>query len=436
MVAAMHIEGGCMRIAVIGSGISGISAAWLLSTEHEVDVIEAENTLGGHTHTVNITVDDTAATADTGFMVFNHRTYPNLVKLFEHFEIPEQDADMSFSVQHFKDGVEWKGDLGGLFAQPGNVLRPAFWGMLGDVVRMSRNAERLLADPTVDDLTLGELLQREKYGHEFLEWYLVPMGAAIWSMPTGAMLQFPAKTFLRFCDNHGLLHITGKPEWKSVPGGATRYTRALAEKVSGRVMTGSAVTCVQRFADRVEVRLASGEQLSYDGVVLAAHADQSLAMLADPSDAEKRLLESFPYEENDVILHTDRRFLPDSPRAWAAWNYASDGHGNAPVAVTYNLNVLQRVPVPTPVLVTLNPLRECDASAIIERRMFAHPQFGRDAVPAQAGIPALQGANRTWFAGAWQRYGFHEDGLISGLRVAESFGIAPPWGSVLDPEEH
>ena len=424
-----------MRLAVIGSGISGISAAWLLSAEHEVDILEAEGDLGGHTHTVDIRVDDTDATADTGFMVFNHRTYPNLVKLFEHFGIPEQAADMSFSVQHFKDGVEWKGDLGGLFAQPGNVVRPAFWGMLGDVLRMSRNAERLLADPTCDDLTLGELLQREKYGHEFLEWYLVPMGAAIWSMPTGKMLAFPAKTFLRFCDNHGLLHITGKPQWKSVPGGARRYTRALAEKISGHIRTGARVTSVRRFSDRVDIRLEDGEQLSYDGVVLAAHADQTLAMLSDASPAEVAMLESFPYSSNDVILHTDKRFLPASKRAWAAWNYASDGHGNAPVSVTYLLNILQGVPVETPVMVTLNPLRDCDTATIIERRDFAHPQFGRDAIGAQASIPALQGANRTWFAGAWQRYGFHEDGLISGLRVADSLGVKPPWGAILDPEE-
>lgn len=424
-----------MRLAVIGSGISGMSAAWLLSVEHDVDVLEAEDSLGGHTHTVDITVDGVAATADTGFMVFNHRTYPNLVRMFEHLGIVEQDADMSFSVQHLADGIEWKGDLGGLFAQSGNALRPAFWRMLADVLRMSRNAERLLADPTCDELTLGELLRREKYGHEFVEWFLVPMGAAIWSMPAGKMLAFPAKTFLRFCDNHGLLHVTGKPLWKSVPGGARRYTRALAEQVSGNVRTGARVVCVQRFPDRVDVRLESGAVLSYDGVVLASHADQSLAMLADPSDAEKRVLASFPYEENDVILHTDERFLPKAPRAWAAWNYASDGHGDAPVAVTYHLNVLQQIPVATPVLVTLNPLLECDASTIIERRDFAHPQFGRDAIDAQALVPSIQGVNRTWYAGAWQRYGFHEDGLISGLRVAGLFGINPPWGTVLDPEE-
>ena len=423
-----------MRLAVVGSGISGMSAAWLLSREHEVDVLEADGRLGGHTHTVDVTLDGQALAADTGFMVFNHRTYPNLIRLFEHLGIEEQDADMSFSVQHLADGVEWRGDLAGLFAQPRNLARPVYWGMLADVLKLSRSADRLLADPAIDTMTLGELLAREGYRRPFIDWYLVPMGAAIWSTPAGGMLDFPAGTFLRFCDNHGLLHVTGKPLWKSVPGGARRYTLALADRVSGRVHTSAEVTCVQRFDDRVELRLAAGETLSYDGVILASHADQSLAMLADPGEDETRVLSAFGYSENDTVLHTDESQLPRSRRAWAAWNYVSDGHGDTPVAVHYHLNVLQQHRVPTRLLVSLNAIRPIDETRVIERFVSAHPQFTEAAIAAQRDIGAIQGVRRTWYAGAWQRYGFHEDGCISGLRVAELFGIAPPWGRVIDPE--
>ena len=423
-----------MRLAVVGSGISGMTAAWLLSSAHEVDVIEAESRLGGHTHTIDLVVDGQSITADTGFMVFNHRTYPNLVRLFDHLGISEQDADMSFSVQHLADGIEWRGDLGGLFAQPRNALNPAFWGMLSDVLRLSRTSVTLLADPSIDTLTLGKLLEREGYGRAFVDWYLVPMGAAIWSTPAGSMLQFPAGTFLRFCDNHGLLHVTGKPQWKSVRGGARRYTLALAERLSGQVRTGAPVVCVQRFEDRVELGLEGGETLTYDGVVLASHADESLAMLADPSPEETAVLSAFPYSANDTVLHTDRAQLPDRRRAWAAWNYVSADHGDAPVAVHYQLNVLQNLPVETRVLVSLNSLTPIAEERVVARFETAHPQFSAGAIAAQDRIGEIQGARRTWYAGAWQRYGFHEDGCLSGLRVAEHFGIAPPWGRILDPE--
>lgn len=424
-----------MRLAVVGSGIAGMTSAWLLSSEHEVDLLEAEERLGGHTHTIDVDLDGRTLAADTGFMVFNHRTYPNLVRLFEHLGIEEQDADMSFSVQHLADRVEWRGDPLGLLAQPGNVFRPAFLSMLAQVFRLSRSAERLLADPDIDTLTLGQLLERDGYGRAFIDWYLVPMGAAIWSTPSGAMLDFPAGTFLRFCDNHGLLHVTGKPLWKSVPGGARRYTLALADRVSGRVRTGARVACVQRHDDRVEVRLASGETRAYEGVVLACHTDDALGMLADPSPEESAVLSAIPYRANDVSLHTDASVLPRHRNAWAAWNYVSDGYGDAPVAVHYQLNVLQRHEVPTRLLVSLNSVRPIEESRVIERFSASHPQFGAGATDAQKRLGTIQGVRRTWYAGAWQRYGFHEDGCLSGLNVAAQFGIMPPWGRVLDPEK-
>jgi predicted NAD/FAD-binding protein len=412
-----------------------MTAAWLLSQEHEVDVIEAEDRLGGHTHTIDITVDGRDIAVDTGFMVFNHRTYPNLIRLFEHLGIGEQDADMSFSVQHLADALEWKGDVRGLFADPRNATRPAFWGMVRDILRFSRAADRLLADPAVDAVTLGELLEREGYGTAFRDWYLVPMGAAIWSTPVGRMLDFPAGTFLRFCDNHGLLHVTGKPQWKSVPGGARRYTLALAGRVSGAIRTGAPVVCVERFDDHVQLRLATGKSLTYDGVVLASHADQSLSMLADPSEAESAVLSAFAYQPNDTVLHADENVLPQHRSAWAAWNYVSDGHGDAPVGVHYYLNVLQQLPVDTRVMVSLNSPRPIAEDRVFERFESSHPQFSGEAIAAQRRIAGIQGVRRTWYAGAWQRYGFHEDGCISGLRVAEHFGIVPPWGRVIDPED-
>jgi predicted NAD/FAD-binding protein len=423
-----------MRIAVVGSGISGMSAAWLLSTRHHVDVLEAEGRLGGHTHTIDVVVDGTPLAVDTGFMVFNHRTYPNLVRLFEHLGIGEQDADMSFSVQHLPDRLEWAGSVRGVLAHPSNLVRPAFLSMLRQIVRLSRDAERLLADPSAADLSLGELLTREGYTGPFLDWYLVPMGAAIWSTPVGRMLDFPAASFLRFCDNHGLLHITGKPRWKSVPGGARRYVLALAERVSGLVRTGARVARVARQKRGVTLTLAGGETLVYDAVVLASHADETLALLADPSEDERAVLGAFAYQPNDTVLHTDEAVLPRSRAARAAWNFVSDGHGDAPVAVHYQLNVLQQLPVRTRVLVSLNSVQPIVDDRVVERFVSAHPQFSREAIAAQARLGDIQGRRNTWFAGAWTRYGFHEDGLLSGLAVAEAFGIRPPWGRALDPE--
>lgn len=307
-------NGGHTRLAVVGSGISGMAAAWLLSQRHEVDVLEAEDRLGGHTHTIDITVDGRDLAVDIGFMVFNHRTYPNLVRLFEHLGIDEQPADMSFSVQSLVDDVEWRGDPAGLFAQPANLFRGRFWRMLAEILRLSRDSARLLADPTCDEITLGELLEREGYGRAFTEWYLVPMGAAIWSTPTGRMLDFPAGSFLRFCDNHGLLHVTGKPPWMSVPGGARCYTLALADRGSGRVRTGGRVVRVRRLDD---------------GVVLASHADQTLTMLEDPREAERDVLSAFEYGGNDTVLHTDGAVMPIRRGAWAAWNYVTEGRQEA-----------------------------------------------------------------------------------------------------------
>lgn len=424
-----------MKICVVGSGISGMAAAWLLSQRHEVDVVEQEQSLGGHTKTVEVVAGDRRVPCDVGFMVFNHRTYPNLVRLFAHLGVPEQDADMSFSVHDAASGVVWRGDLRGVFADPRTFVRPGFWRMLADVVRFSRAGKRLLNDPALASMTLGDLLEREGYGSGFRDWYLVPMAGSIWSMPSERVLRFPAASMVRFFDNHGLIRITGKPQWKSVPGGARRYAERLAREVSGAVRLGDGVASVVRSGDGVEVTLRTGERLAYDAVVLACHADQALAVLHDADGEERAVLSAIPYEPNDVVLHSDTTFLPPRRAAWAAWNHASAGRSDARVSVTYRLRVLQRLPVEGEVLVTLNPLRPVPDDAVFQRFSLAHPQFGPGSVEAQRALERIQGRRRTWFAGAWTRYGFHEDGLISGLRVAAAFGIDPPWGRILDPEE-
>lgn len=423
-----------MKIAVIGSGISGTGAAWLLSPQHEVDLFEADDRLGGHAHTHDVLLGGSLVPADTGFMVYNERTYPNLIRFFERLGVDHSSSNMSFSVQCPAEGVEWAGkNLDSIFAQRTNLMSPAFLRMLVDIVRFSGMAERLLHDDSVDPLTLGELLQREGLGKGFTDWYLIPMGSAIWSTPPGQMLQFPAKTFLRFCDNHGLLHITGKPQWRSVIGGSRTYVEAATRTVSGAVRVSAPIQRVERRADGVVIRWPDGEQ-RYDAVVIAAHADQALAMLADPSDAEVELLGAFGSSANETVLHTDTTFLPASERAHASWNYYSEvaDMTTGALSLTYYLNRLQPLGVDAPLLVTLNPVREPDPDHVIGRISYEHPLFSPQAIAAQARLGEIQGARRTWFTGAWQRYGFHEDGLLSAVRVAEAMGAPLPWGDELD----
>ena len=423
-----------MRVAVVGSGISGLGAAWLLSPEHEVDVFEAEDRLGGHAHTHDVSVGYTAVCADTGFMVYNERTYPNLIRFFERLGVTHSESDMSFSVQCPDEDIEWSGSsVDSIFAQRENIANPAFIRMLLDIFRFSRMADRLLADESVDALTLGELLDREGFGHGFTDWYLVPMGSAIWSTPAGKMRDFPAKSFLRFADNHGLLHIAGKPQWRSLVGGARTYVDAAAAGVSGEIRLASPVERVRRVSGGVEVAWPGGAE-RYDAVVIAAHAPQALAMLDEPTDVERALLGAFGVNDNAVVLHTDTSFLPSSERAHASWNYYSKtaDASTATLALTYYLNRLQPLGTDSPLLVTLNAQREPDPASVLGRMRYAHPLFGRDAIAAQARLGEIQGGGGVWFTGAWQRYGFHEDGLLSAVRVAEAMGASLPWGTELD----
>ena len=425
-----------MKIAIVGSGIAGISSAWLLSPAHDVDVFEAEPLLGGHTRTIDVDCGDGPFPVDTGFQVFNRRTYPNLTRFFEHLGIEASDADMSFSVQVRDAGIEWSGtSLDSVFAQRKNLANPKFLRMLGDVLRLSRDADRLLADPTVAELTLGQLMAREGYSAAFSDWYLIPMGDAIWSTPPGDMLDYPALTFLRFCDNHGLLHVLGKPMWLSVRGGARRYVQAASRSFSGEVFEGEPVVRLKRTATGVRV-ITDVRTRDYDLAVLATHPPETRAILGDGmSPAEREVLGAFEYWPNDVVVHTDESFMPKEHRAWASWNWyaASSDMTKSMLMLTYCINRLQQLPEGTPtVMETLNRSHEPAAGSVLAELSFQHPMYSRAAVAAQSKLPGIQGVDRVWYAGAWTRYGFHEDGALSGVRVAEALGAAPPWGAQLD----
>jgi predicted NAD/FAD-binding protein len=426
-----HIEiGSAMRIAVIGSGIGGMGAAWLLSKEHDVDVFEADDRCGGHACTYDATVGESTYPVDVGFMVFNDRTYPNLVGLFGELGIESRETEMSFSIHVDDTGMEWAGtdDVRSVFAQPANALNPKFLGMLKDIGRIGHDAQRLLADESLAGCTLGQLLEREGYGEGFREWYLVPMASAIWSAPPGSMLEFPAHTFLRFSHNHGLLYVTGRPKWRTVLGGSREYVRRIEAKVAA-VFTGHVVRRVTREDGRVRVGLTGGWSDLYDAVVIAVHAPDALQLLTDPTPAERELLSAFRYEKNPAVLHTDMRFLPKTPKARAAWNYwsATGDLSEQRVSVTYDLSRLQGHDSPTPILITLNPTFEPDPATVIEHFEFEHPAFTRESVEAQARLSEIQGVRGTYFAGAWQRYGFHEDGMLSAVRVARMLGVEPGW---------
>jgi uncharacterized protein len=428
-----------VRVAVIGSGISGTGAAWLLSDNHTVDLYESERWFGGHARTLDVSTGDRTFPVDTGFMVFNERTYPNLISFFEHLGVERSEADMSFSVQIEEDGIEWSGtSLNTVFAQRRNIANPRFLQMLKDVLRLSHSAERLLADESLEHITLGELLVRERYSESFTDWYLVPMGAAIWSTPSDKMLDYPAASFLRFCDNHGLLHVTGKPMWLSVRGGSRTYVDRALETLSGEAFQEEPVERIERIASGVRVHTPRRAH-DYDAVIVASHAPQSLAMLGDAATPEERsVLSAFHYQPNDVVLHTDQSLLPRSRRAWASWNWFSQRAecSKESLVLTYWINNLQSLPADAPpVLETLNAHTTIPEPSTLARLSFDHPLFTAEAIAAQRMVPGIQGIGGIYYTGAWQRYGFHEDGLFSAVRVAQLLGSPAPWTAEAEAAE-
>ena len=418
----------------MGSGIAGLAVARALANHARVTLFESEQWFGGHAHTVDVRLDGVHHGVDTGFLVFNERTYPELIRLFGELGIATAPSEMSFSVQAPSMGWEWCGnDLNGVFAQRSNLASPRFWTMLADIVRFNRMASslaRLQADSSLDE-SIGTFLDRHCFSIPFREGYFLPMIGCIWSCPTDQMLQFPIGTMVRFCHNHGLLQLSTRPRWHTVRDGSRQYvTKMLATVADKRLATP--VRAVRRLppghgAAGVTVQTNQGSE-TFDDVVLASHSDQSLALLTDASAEERRLLGAIRYQANRVVLHSDSTVLPRRPRAWAAWNYeraADRSREHAAVCLHYLLNRLQPLPWSTPVLVSMNPHRAIDEDKVLGEWSYAHPVFDRAAVRAQSELHRIQGQSRIWFCGAWTRYGFHEDGLMSGLAVAE--GLRARW---------
>ena len=419
-----------MKVAVVGAGISGLSAAHALRRDAAVTLFEAGDYFGGHTHTVDVTLPDASGRAvthgvDTGFLVFNERTYPGLIQLFADLGVPTAKSDMSFSVQvpgaFGASPLEWSGSsLATVFTQPANLVRPRFWRMLRDLLRFNElttglaetQAETRLAQP------LGEFLREHGFSREFQDWYLLPMIGCIWSCPTDQMLRFPVATLIRFCHNHGLLQVSDRPQWWTVAGGARQYVQRILEGLpDARLATP--VQAVRRLDDGVEIRTAAGWE-RFDALVMATHSDQALALLSDATAEERELLGAIRYQDNVAVLHTDASVLPARRKAWAAWNYerGPQQRESARVCLHYLLNRLQPLPWEQPVVVSLNPLRPVDARHVIGEYHYAHPVFDLGAMQAQGRLQRLQGVRRTWFAGAWMGYGFHEDGLKAGQQAA------------------
>jgi len=417
-----------VRIAVVGSGIAGLASALLLTRQgHAVTVLEAAPRAGGHSHTVDVTLDGLTFPVDTGFLVFNDRTYPRLIGLFDELSVESVASTMSFSVRHDRAGVEWAGsDIPALFAQPRNAFKPAFWRMLADILRFNRETTALERGDRVWSVSLGEFLDAGSYSKVFRDWYLVPMAAAIWSSPSRDILDFPLPSFVRFCHNHGLLAVNGRPQWRTVRGGSRSYVRKIVAQLKD-VRLATPVQRVRRLRGGVEIDTAARHGERFDGVVLACHSDQALALLADASPDEARVLASVRYQPNRVILHTDAALLPRARRAWSSWNYlaADDPSGERPVAVSYLVNRLQPLPVERPVVVTLNPPFEPDPRLVIDEYEYAHPLLDAKAIDAQRALASLQGRRGTWYAGAWTGYGFHEDGLASAHAVADAIARLP-----------
>jgi uncharacterized protein len=419
------------KIAVVGSGISGLSAAWLLSRDHDVTLYEHAERVGGHANTVDVTVGQQTLSIDTGFIVFNRVTYPNLTALFDHLDVPTQPSNMSFAASLDGGAMEYAGGTGlrGLFAQKRNVLRPRFLEMLVEVRRFYRQSSKLLANPAMTSLTLGEYLDADGYSQSFREDHLLPMASAIWSATTKEMLSYPAAAFIRFHANHGLLQFSERPEWETVCGGSRTYVERIIQDFAGTIRLDSAVLDVRRYPDHVQIIDRKGLCETYDHVVMASHADQALAVLADPSAEETLLLGAFRYQRNLAVLHSDPRFMPQRRAAWASWNYiggnASDG---SDASFTYWMNRLQNIPGERQFFVTLNPHTPPTPEMLHHSESYDHPLFDSAAIAAQQQLWSLQGRQRTWFCGAYFGAGFHEDGLQAGLAVAEQLGeVRRPW---------
>jgi predicted NAD/FAD-binding protein len=423
-----------LDLAVVGSGIAGLAAAWLLQQRHSVTLYEKDERPGGHCNTVDVAdTDGKRLAVDTGFIVYNPINYPNLVALFQHIGVATHQSDMSFAASLDGGRLEYSGrNIWGLLAQPLNLARPRFWAMLRDIMRFYREAPRFLKTAGAEAMSLGRYLDAGGYSDGFVHDHLLPMGAAIWSATEADMRDHPAASFIRFFASHGLLRLAGRPAWRTVTGGSRAYVERLTAPLAQRMRLACSIRAIRRHGDGVVVEEQGGASRRYDQVVIATHADQALALLGDADAEERALLGSFRYARNLAVLHTDAALMPRRRRAWAAWNYIGGGERRSEVCVTYWMNRLQRLAARRDFFVTLNPVHAPRADSVIASFRYEHPGFDAAAAAAQARLWTLQGARRTWFCGAYFGAGFHEDALQSGLAVAESLGgVRRPW-SVAD----
>ena len=430
------VRRGNLQIAVVGSGISGLVAAWVLSARHDVVLLEKEQRLGGHSNTIRVPYGESEIPVDTGFIVYNERNYPEFTGLLEHLDVATEPSCMSFAASLGNGRFEYSGaSIKALIAQKRNLLNPAFAGMLLDIVRFNRMGRAFLDETPDKPISLGEFLDGGRFCSKFLDAYLLPMGAAIWSAPLESMRSFPASSFLRFFDNHGLLTVNDQPDWKTLRHRSIDYVRRIAQLLKGRVRTGFDVTGLTRGANGITLKCADGSMLEVDQVVLATHADQSMAIMSDADEEERSILSSFRFQRNSAILHSDISMMPKRRNAWASWNYISKGELNdtsahtQAVSVTYWMNRLQLIDDRCPLFVSLNSTIEPDPKLVHKRIDYMHPLFDFGTLEAQTRIPNIQGRGGVWHAGAWLGYGFHEDGLKAGLAVAHGLGCVAPWRS-------
>ena len=417
-----------MKIAIIGTGISGLSAAYLLHPHHEITVYEKNERLGGHSRTVEVTTAEGKVPVDTGFIVFNHRNYPLLTGLFKHLQVPTAKSNMSFGVSIDNGWLEYGTQkLSDMFAQKRNLLRPAYWKMIRDILTFNKKVGKYLEQQ--NNLSLGECLDEMKLGEWFRDYYLLAMGGAIWSTPVDKMLEFPAQAFLRFFENHGLLTVDDQPQWHTVVGGSREYVKRLSSSFTDRIKLDCAVKRVTRHSNYVEVEDIHGDITQYDQVIFACHSDQAMKLLENSTPKEQAIVGAVRYQPNEMVLHTDVSFMQKRKGAWSSWVYLSEKRQdkNPSVSLSYWMNNLQPLATKTPIIVTLNPGRKPDSSKVQDSYSFEHPVFDEAAINAQSRIEEINGQDKIWFCGAWQRNGFHEDGLWSAVRVAKQLGVEIPW---------
>lgn len=414
-----------MKIAIIGTGISGLGAAYLLHPHHDITVYEKNARIGGHSRTITFPIGSGITNVDTGFIVFNDWNYPHLMALFQQLKVPYQKSNMSFGASIDDGWLEYSSN--GLIAQKKNLLRPAYWMMMADIIRFNRQAPCYIEKNNM--ITLEECLDELKMGAWFRQYYLLAMGAAIWSCPLETIMKFPASTFLQFFKNHGLLNLRRRPQWYTVTGGSKEYIKRLTQGFEEKILKNCAAQNVYGHQEKIAVEDSTGKIQIYDRVVFACHADEALAIIKEPCAETKKILGSFEYQENRIVVHGDESFMPKNKQCWASWIYLSETKKDTKpvVSLSYWMNNLQDIDRRYPIFVTLNPGRMPDQRKIYDEYTFAHPIFDQKAIMAQSAIQKIQGRNNFWFCGAYQRYGFHEDGLLSAVQVAKHMGVRIPW---------